>query len=162
MKKGTKIHDHLRQLDELADQLTAIGEDVHKVAVLLRSVQETLVTALLARGDGNLTLIFVKQSLLDEEQRRGKESTVNDGDSAFMTRSTRVASQAMCTVVIMLEIVQTKPHQYKHRLKKVEDRISEDSSDSTKGEVFVTTAGLKAEMKDEDWIIDSGASRHMT
>ena len=90
MKKGTKIHDHLWQLDE--DQLTAIGEDVsevHKVAVLLRSVQETyptLVTALLARGDGDLTLIFVKQSLLDEEQRRGKESTVNDGDSALKVR----------------------------------------------------------------------------
>ena len=28
--------------------------------------------------------------------------------------------------------------------------------------MFVTTVGLKAEMKDEDWIIDSGASRHMT
>ena len=26
MKKGTKIHDHLRQLDELADQLTAIAD----------------------------------------------------------------------------------------------------------------------------------------
>ena len=31
MKKGTKIHDHLRQLDELADQLTAIGEDVTRL-----------------------------------------------------------------------------------------------------------------------------------
>ena len=42
-----------------------------EVAILLRSVQEsypTLVTALLARGD-ELTLIFVKQALLDEEQR---------------------------------------------------------------------------------------------
>ena len=55
MKKGARIQDHLRQLDELVDQLTAIGEEVkeiHKVAVLLRSVQEsysTLVTAVGSR-----------------------------------------------------------------------------------------------------------------
>ena len=80
MKKGARILDHLRKLDELADQLAAIGEEVkevHKVAVLLRSVQETystLVTALLARGDAELTTVFVKQVILDEEQRRGKGS----------------------------------------------------------------------------------------
>ena len=78
MKKGARISDHLRKLDELTDQPTAIGEEVkeiHKVAVLLCSVQEsysTLVTALLAQGDDDLTMVFVKQSLLDEEQRRGK------------------------------------------------------------------------------------------
>jgi len=61
----------------LSDHLAAIGEvvsDVHKVAVLLRKVQDsysTLVTALLARGDNELTLMFVKQALVDEEQRRG-------------------------------------------------------------------------------------------
>ena len=77
MNRGTRIQDHLCQLDELADQLAAIREEVsevHKVAVLLRSVQEnysTLVMALLARGDDELTLMFVKQALLDDEQRRG-------------------------------------------------------------------------------------------
>ena len=44
--------------------------EAHKIAVLLRSVQgtySTLVTALLTRGDDDLTLVFVKQALLDEE-----------------------------------------------------------------------------------------------
>ena len=82
MKKSTRIQDHLCRLDELADQLAAIGEEaskVHKVVVLLRSVQEnysTLVTALLARGDDELTLMFMKQALLDDEQR-GKHSESN-------------------------------------------------------------------------------------
>ena len=66
MKRGTKIQDHLHELDELSDKLhvAAIGEKVakvHKVAVLLRSVQDrylTLVTALLARGESELTLMF--------------------------------------------------------------------------------------------------------
>ena len=54
MKRGTRIQEHLRQLNELSDHLAAIGEavsEIHKVAVLLRSVQDsysTLVTALLS------------------------------------------------------------------------------------------------------------------
>ena len=37
MKRGTQIHDYLHRLDELIDQLVAIGEvsDVRKVAMLL-------------------------------------------------------------------------------------------------------------------------------
>ena len=54
MKKITHIQDYLCQLDEFADQLSSIGEkvsEVHKVPLLLRSVQEnysTLVMKLLA------------------------------------------------------------------------------------------------------------------
>ena len=36
MKKGTRIHEHFRQLDELSDHLAATGEEVsevHKIAV---------------------------------------------------------------------------------------------------------------------------------
>ncbi len=39
MKKGVRIEEHLRRIDELSDQLAAIGEEVketHKVAVLLQ------------------------------------------------------------------------------------------------------------------------------
>ena len=89
MKKGTRIHEHLRQLDKLSDHLAAIGEEVskvHKIAVLLRSVQDnysTLVTALLARGDNELTLVFVKRVLLDEEQRREKPNEPGTSDMAL-------------------------------------------------------------------------------
>ena len=48
-----------------------------------------------------------------------------------------------------------------HRAKKAEE--AEDDSDSEGGgQTFVATVGLKAEERCEDWIIDSGASRHMT
>ena len=87
------MHDLLRQLDELSDPLAVIGEEVsevHKVAVLLRSVQETyatLMTALLAQGDEELTLVFVKQALLDDKQSRGKsvdaDSSTVSSDSAL-------------------------------------------------------------------------------
>ena len=58
MKRGTRIQEHLHQLNELSDHLAAIGEavsEIHKVAILLlKSVQDsysTLVTAFLAQGD---------------------------------------------------------------------------------------------------------------
>ena len=44
MKRGSKVQDHLHQLDELSDQLAALGETVselNKVAILLRGVQES-------------------------------------------------------------------------------------------------------------------------
>ena len=43
MKRGTRIQEHLRQLNELSDHLAAIGEavsEIHKVVVLLQSVQD--------------------------------------------------------------------------------------------------------------------------
>ena len=40
MKRGTRIQEHLHQLNELSDHLAAIGEAVSEIAVLLRSVQE--------------------------------------------------------------------------------------------------------------------------
>jgi hypothetical protein len=74
MKKSESIRDHLRQLEELVDQNIS---ELNKVAVLLRSVQETyptLVTPRLARGDKELTLIFIKQALFDEERRQNRSS----------------------------------------------------------------------------------------
>ena len=89
MKRGTWVQEHLRHLEELSDHLAAIGEvvsDVHKVVVLLQSVQDSyppLVTVLLARGDNELTMMFVKLALLDKEQRRGRTSEPGSADTAL-------------------------------------------------------------------------------
>ena len=98
MKRGTRIQEHLHQLDELSDHLAAIGEavsEIHKVAVLLRSVQDsysTLVTILLARGDDELTLVFVKQALLDKEQKREKPSE-SGGSEVALKRARKFSSK---------------------------------------------------------------------
>ena len=58
--------------------------DSEGTTILLRSVPESYPTALLARKDEELELIFVKQALMDEEQRKAKGD--GSGDSAFKAK----------------------------------------------------------------------------
>ena len=44
---------------------------------------QTLVTALLARGDNEFTLMFVKQGMLDKQQKRGRISDPGSADAAL-------------------------------------------------------------------------------
>ena len=174
MKKGTRIHEHLRQLDELSDHLAAIGKEVsevHKIAVLLRSVQDnysTLVTAPLARGDDKLTLVFVKRALLDEEQRREKPGTSDmalKSARKFSSKKQKSNSSACFNCGQLDHFAQNCPKQKKkfskgqHRAKRAEEQ---ENTDSGEIEMFVATVGLKADTQSNDWIVDSGASRHMT
>jgi len=184
MKRGARMQDHLRDLDELSDKLAAIGEEVgdnHKLAVLLRSVQDcypTLATALLAKGDDELTLVFLKQALLDEEQRQGKPNTSpggvteSEGSEAALKvqKFGRGRKPGVCfNCGQQGHFIRNCPtlvkDTAKHRAKTAgeQQESSENSEDSDAGgHTFVATVGLKAEVQDSQWIIDSGASRHMT
>ena len=168
MKKGARIADHLRKLDELADQLVAIGEavkEIHKVAVLLRSVQETystLVTALLARGDEELTMVFAKQALLDERRKGGSDSgtTESRGDDTALKAGRRFGKVRKpgncytcgksghfardCPTAQSVKGNQSQQSKLPwHRAKKADEALEE--SDSERGQTFVATIGLRAE-----------------
>ena len=75
MKEGQSVQDHLKNMKEIVDKLAALGSEVaeeEQVVALLISLPSsytTLVTALEAKGD-ELSLSFVQQSLINEEQKR--------------------------------------------------------------------------------------------
>ena len=162
--------------------------ELNKVAILLRSVQEsypTLVTALLARGDDELTLMFVKQALLDEEQRRSKGNIVDNkqGDSALKARTKGRKPSGVCYNCGKAGHYQRdcrkppkpKQSQYsrqsRHHADKAETTANRSKRDSLTGleledtpQMFIANENALAagNKKESKWIIDSGASRHMT
>ena len=165
-------------MNELSDHLAAIDEavsEIHKVAILLRSVQDsysTLVTALLARGDDKLTLVFVKQSLLDEEQRReipsdsGGSEVALKIDRKYGSKKRKAGNCFNCghpgpghfTRDCFKQKQKQKSTKGHHCAKKAEEQ---EDTDSEANEMLVATVGLRADTQN-DWIIDSGASQHMT
>ena len=52
---------------------------------------------------------------------------------------------------------------FERRTKAAEEHLNNsENSDTGGGRMFVATMRLKADTQDSEWIIDSGASRHMT
>ena len=89
MIEGTSVEDHLKQMKELTDKLTAIGAPIEEdqVVTLLGSLSTSysmLVTALEARSNRNLTLSYVQQALIDEEQKRVEQSIGSKYNSALV------------------------------------------------------------------------------
>jgi len=74
MKEGESLTEHLKRMKELTDQLGAIGaviEEEDQIVTLLGSLPSsyaTIVTALETKID-RLTLQFVQQALINEEQK---------------------------------------------------------------------------------------------
>ena len=151
-------------------------KELNKVAILLRSVQEsypTLVTALLARKDEELKLIFVKQALMDEEQRKAKGN--GSGDSAFKVkhhpkhRKSVVCFNCGITGHYQRDCCKppkkkqpTQQNQNKHRAEKATEAVQSSESESEDAQMFIANDALRADIQEDEWIIDSRASKHMT
>ena len=101
----------------------------------------TLVTALLARGDDELTLVFVKRALLDEEQRREKPNEPGTSDMAlksarkFSSKKQKSNSSACFNCGQLGYLARNRLKQRKkfskgqHRAKRAEEQEDTDSGE---------------------------------
>ena len=177
MDEGTVMSQHIKHMKELTDKLAAIqapiAEEDQVVTLLgsLPSSYDNVVTALEARVDG-LTLEFVHQSLLNEEQKRtdGNKST----DAALYSKS-KPKKQKRCFICNSPEHLKPdcpdnrrfyNPSQQRNELTKHKAKhVSESSNEQTYDDAFtVNDECLSSQSQSiiSPWIIDSGASRHMT
>ena len=175
MKDGTSIEKHLKDMKELTDKLAAIGAPIaeeDQVVTLLGSLPPsyaTLVTALEARVD-DVSLKFVQQALIHEEQKWSSSASFNRTASGRQTDTVLVGAQKKmrtgsrkqvkcyeCGVLghYRRDCPKTRSSTAEvHRVKTAGEQVSSEYD-----QAFGVTVGS---VQKEQWLVDSGASSHMT
>eukprot|EP00795_Rhopilema_esculentum_P005567 gene5567-biopygen555 len=180
MLEGQSVQDHLKRMKEIADKLHALASTVaeeEQVVALLISLPPsytTLVTALEAKGD-ELSLAFVQQALINEEQKK----------QAFKATATTKINRDSA---LHLEKGISRPFKGKcyncgkeghksfecHKRKQVRPSNSfknethnaktagKEADDDSDSQLFLAENKQTENETNRQWILDSGASQHMT
>ena len=104
MKEGESLTEHLKRMKELTDQLGAIGavtEEEDQIVTLLGSLPSsyaTIVTALETKMN-DLTLQFVQQALINEEQKR-VQTDDNSGGATSGGASCQHKFAEICSLIL--------------------------------------------------------------
>ena len=170
MKEGTSIEQHLKHMKELTERLAAIGAPIaeeDQVVTLLGSLPKsysTFVTAQEARE--NVSLNYLQQALAHEEQKRHgqghSESTdVQRGDAALVGESKKKFKprKPICFGC-------QQPGHFRRDCPK-EKRVPSHKAETAdeKAEDLESTGAFAASTDSSQagtWLVDSGASSHMT
>ena len=165
------MEQHLKYMKDISDKLAAIGAPISEedqVVTLLGSLPKnyaTLITALEARVD-DVKLDFVLQALMHEEMKQTDITQPKGGDEAALvgTPKKKPLTCYKCKQVghIRRNCPQNQKKPFKHRAKAAENHSQqEQDSDSSADGAFTASVG-SSDKESSKWIIDSGASSHMT
>ena len=164
MSEGNSIDMHLKEMKELTDKLSSIGAPISEedqVVTLLGSLPPSfsaVVTALEARVD-DLTMDFVQQQLIHHERKLKAQELKPEAlhDSALVgAQKRRVPKCWTCDEFGHIQrFCPKRKEKAQHRAKVTEDEVESDSD----GEGAFPVSD---EVPDDKWLVDSGASSHMT
>ncbi|CAB4035006.1 Retrovirus-related Pol poly from transposon TNT 1-94 [Paramuricea clavata] len=167
MIEGTSMEKHLKHMKDIASE-----ED--QVVTLLGSLPRsyaTLVTALEARVD-DVKMDFVQQAFMHEESKQGPKNESVKNESALMgNRNKNFQESRTCFKCGTVGHIRrncpqekaryTKPVYKSRHGAKVGKTQNSDSESESSACVFTVSEG-NAKLSDCHWLIDSGASSHMT
>ncbi|KAG6590589.1 Gag-Pol polyprotein [Phytophthora cinnamomi] len=161
MAEGDDVLEHINKIKTLAEQLDAVGAPVSEddlVITLLGSLSESyqfLITALESRAD-SLSWELVTARLLHEdmkrkEQAQGRQATANKA-SACHYCGEQGHWIAKCPVRIRENAERQRPQ-----------RANVAQSEDDSGDfLFSVGGGSNTTKSNEVWLVDSGATQHMT
>ena len=180
MKEGTSIEAHMKYMKELTDKLAAIGAPISeedKVVTLLGSLPKScsaLVTALEARE--RVSLSYVQQSLIHEEQKlngemklQGVDSRMNAGQNTSalvgQLKGQKQFKKPKCYNCGKVgHFFRSCPKKQESHGKKAQHQarsaeVKDTDFESEKPGAFAAMVKTPEMAK---WILDSGATSHMT
>jgi hypothetical protein len=171
LKNKEEMESHLFGMEKIFDQLADLGmdlEEVFRVAIILASLPDsydTLVTALEARDEKDLTLSYVKSKLLDESSKNLQDSD-SVQEKAFKIQGSRDQSKIICNYCKKEGHIKRNCFKLKNKTSSEEnnqqnsrDQDNQKANFATSGKSFCF-ASLNENCKDL-WFVDSGASAHM-
>lgn len=180
MKEGTSIQEHMKHMKELTDKLAAIDAAISEedqVVTLLGSLPQsysTLVTALEARE--NVSFSYVQQSLIHEEHKLNGEykQPTSGGTGARQNSSALVGGhkgsgshwKPKCyacgeTGHFRRDCPRSKKKRWTSAGSQHKAKPAKTTHSETEG-VGAFAASTGSSRKTMRWLIDSGASSHMT
>lgn len=166
------LEHHLLEIDELFDRLDAAGTTLDsdtKICLLLRSLPPSfdgLVTALDSRSGDDISLDVVKSRLMDDYHRRLERETGSARKVEKAMRSAESHSEKESRVCHFCK----KVGHLRRNCRKLQASKREENpvkkSDNAKAKVVQSDSkGIAFTVSDDksrSWVIDSGASAHMT
>lgn len=178
MKEGTSMEQHLKHMKEITDRLAAIGAPISEedqVVTLLGSLPPSysaLVTTLESRVD-MVKLSYVQQALVHEERKQQERSGLQSGMLPATNQPTALlgAQEKPRRVVRCYECGELghirrfcrgkKNAEHSgpvHKAKAAERNHPDSDSDGA----FAASVLSMHQSHMEQWLVDSGASSHMT
>ena len=186
LKPDQDMQNYIRSTLEMVERLRGIGEDIqdfHIAALLLSGLPdsyETLVTALDARPDDELTLEYVKGKLVDEYRRRSDSSTSDKPESALKTHdkskiqgkvvggSSKQRETRECFFCKKPGHLKKDCRVWKAKMSELDKASSNQKAKSAVNDVDNSSDSYVAftinvdTLSSNGWYIDSGATSHMT
>ena len=176
LKNGDSMQDHIKSLTEIFDELAVVDDPVteeDRVVHILASLPDSfnmLVTALEANADVPKMELFTERLL--NEERKIMERVVDNKDKVLLSKEKRGPICYHCKK--HGHIKRRCPELEKQSSKRVTQRVKHkvhktkatrrNSSSSSESVGVVVTHALSTSATDtvDRWIVDSGATCHMT
>lgn len=159
-RAGDDIEEYIAKMENIYTRLCSAGKDLGEdtmVAFILRGLPRSfnaLTTALEARSDDELTLGLVREKLLDEVSKQNRDDAGPAGDMAYGVAGRRV-TQLICHFC-------KKPGHKQRDCRRYLDQQDQDNEDDNQQARYAFAVTSKEAKLKKEWIVDSGASAHMT
>lgn len=167
------MEKHIGELTDLFQKLVDLGENQlnenWRVAITLSSLPPSydhLVTALEARPDADLTLSLIHSKLIAEYHKR--KDTNGESSQSDEQKVLKTAQKLQCFFCKKSNHIKKDCFKYKKWLKKQSNDSNTSMQSSKKDKVntvqdeFMFTVSERSAKYDDSWLIDSGATSHIT